>query len=160
MSALEIAKSGANLVSDRKVVCFSKSGMCLGGFLWPLLVAGPSCDLAEVTWPIRLTHHQSFERHGLTPRSQSVAAGSTVHCRRWENARTTWNIDGLPSPLRIEGLYSSRSLQPPVNLSRLNPTCPPYRALSSSPQISGDFLAMADFAMGASWGVVLWNIRS
>ena len=41
-SALETAKSGANLASDRKVVFFSKSGMCLGGFLWPLFVAGPS----------------------------------------------------------------------------------------------------------------------
>ena len=41
-SALEIAKSGANLVSDRKFVFFSKPGMCLGGFLWPLLAAGPS----------------------------------------------------------------------------------------------------------------------
>ena len=40
MSAVKIANSGANLVSDRNVI-FSKSGMCLGGLLWPLLVAGP-----------------------------------------------------------------------------------------------------------------------
>ena len=39
---MEIANSGANLVPDRKCILLSKSGMCLGGFLWPLLVAGPS----------------------------------------------------------------------------------------------------------------------
>ena len=70
-----------------------------------------NCDLAEVMWPARLTRHQSFKRHGhgmkLKPRSQSVAAGSTVHCQRWQSAWTTWNIDhdGLSLPLWIESLY-------------------------------------------------------
>ena len=74
--------------------------------LWgPVGFSCLTCDLAEVTWPIPLTRHQRFERHGLKPCSQSAAAGSTVHCHRWQKAWTTCNIDGLPSPLRIEGLY-------------------------------------------------------